>query len=70
MSKKDVIFVREKALGLLYGGSYAEGLDGLKYKRFSDKVSKSTSPVDPQSLPPISAAAKYHSLHVYCQVMV
>ena len=70
MNKEDDIFAGEKALVLLYGGSYAEGLDSLKYKWFSDKVSKSTSPVDPQSLPPTSAAAKYHSLRVYYQVMV
>ena len=55
---------------LLYGDSYAEELDSLRYKRFCDKVSKSTSPVDPQSLPPTSAAAKYHSLRVCYQVMV
>ena len=69
VSKEDVTFAGEKALVLLYGGSYA-GLDSLKYKRFSDKVSKSTSPVDPQFLAPTSAAAKYHSLRVYYQVMV
>ena len=70
VSKEDVIFAGDKALVLLYGGSYAEGLDSLKYKRFSDNLSKSTSPVDPQFLPPTSAAAKYHSLRVYYQVMV
>ena len=70
MSKEDVIFAGEKALVLLDSGSYAEGFDSLKYKLFSNKVSKSTSPVDPQSLPPTSAAGKYHSLRVYYQVMV
>ena len=73
MSKEDVIFVGEEALVLHYGGSYAEGLYSLRYKRFCDKVPKSISPVDPadpQSLPPTSAAAKYHSLRVYYQVMV
>ena len=70
VSKEYVIFAGDKALVLLYGDSYAEGLDSLRYKRFCNKVSKSTSPVHPQSLPPTSAAAKYHSLHVYYQVMV
>ena len=42
----------------------------LRYKWFCDKVSKSTSPVDPQSLPPTFAATKYHSLRVYYQVLV
>ena len=45
--KEDVIFTGEKALVLLYGGSYGEGLYSLRYKWFCDKVSKSTSPVDP-----------------------
>ena len=59
----------DTALVLLYGGSYAEGLDSLRYKRFCDKVPKSTSPVDPQSLPLTSAVAKYHSLLVHYKVM-
>ena len=71
VSKEDVIFVGDTALVLLYGGSCTEGLDSLRYKRFCDKVPKSTSPVDPQSLPLTSAAAKYHSLLVhYKKVMV
>ena len=70
VSKEDVMFAGDKALVLLYGDSYAEGLDSLRYKRFCDKVSKSTSPVDPQSFPPTSAASKYHSFRVYYQVMV
>ena len=59
----------DTALVLLYGGSCAEGLHSLRYKRFCDKVPKSTSPVDPQSLPLTSAAAKYHSLLVHYKVM-
>ena len=47
VSKEDVIFAGEKALVLLYGGSYSEGLYSLRYKQFCDKVSKSTLPVDP-----------------------
>ena len=55
VSTEDVIFVGDTALVLLYGGSCAEGLDSLRYKLFCDKVPKSTSPVDPQSLPLTSA---------------
>ena len=40
VSKEDVIFVGDTALVLLYGGSCAEGLDSLRYKRVCDKVSK------------------------------
>ena len=70
VSKEDIISVGDTALVLLYGGSCAEGLDSLRYKRFCDKVPKSTSPVDPQSLPLTSAAAKYYSLLVHYKVMV
>ena len=70
MNKENIIFTCEKELVSLHGGSYAEGFDSLRYKWFCDKVSKSTPPVDTQSFPPTSAAAKYHSLRVYYQVMV
>ena len=43
-------------------------LDSLRHKRFCEKVASKTSYVKPQSLPPTSAAAKYHSLCVYLQV--
>ena len=43
-------------------------LNSLQHKHFFEKVASKTSHVKPQSLPPISAAAKYHSLHVYLQV--
>ena len=59
----------EKALVSLYGGVQGEGLDKLRHKRFYERVSKTTSHVEPQSLPPTSSAAKFHSLRVYYQVM-
>jgi len=43
-------------------------LDSLSHKRFCEKVASKTSHVKPQSLPPTSAAAKYHSLRLYLQV--
>ncbi|KAL7395312.1 hypothetical protein ABVT39_014279 [Epinephelus coioides] len=63
----DVVSAGEKALLCLYNGKPGEGLDSLRHKRFCEKVATSTSHVQPQSLP-TSAAAKYHSLRVYCQV--
>jgi hypothetical protein len=59
----------EKALVALYGGDKEEGLDALRYRRFSEKVMKSSVHVEPQMLPPSSAAARYHSHCVYYQVM-
>lgn len=66
---EDITAAGEKALVSLYGGTKEEGLDSLRYKRFCDKISKSTSSVEPQTLPPTSAAARFHSLRVYYQVM-
>ena len=43
-------------------------MDGLQLKKFLDKVSIKLSQVEPNSLPPTSSAAKYHSLRVYLQV--
>ncbi len=68
-ARKEIIAAGEKALVALYGGANEEGLDSLRYRQFCDKITKSTSPVEPQTLPPTSVAAKYHSLCVYYQMM-
>ena len=67
-STTDVVAAGENALVCLYNGKPGEGLNSLRYDRFCEKVATSTSHVQPQSLPPTSAAAKYHSLRVYYQV--
>ena len=59
----------EKALVCLYGGASDEGLNTLRYQNFCEKVAKSTSHVEPQTLPPTAAAAEYHNLRVYYQIM-
>ncbi|GFN75906.1 hypothetical protein PoB_000241200 [Plakobranchus ocellatus] len=64
----DIIASGEKALISLYRGRAGETLDMLRYKRFWEKVTSSITTVQVLSLPPTSAAAKYHSLHVYLQV--
>ena len=66
---KEVCSAGEKTLLILYGGSLKESLDSLRYKRFCEKVSTSNSCIHPQTLPPTSAAAKYHSMRVYLQVL-
>jgi len=68
-AKEAIIAAGEKALVSMYGGAEDEGLDSLRYRRFCDKVSKGTTAVEPQSLPPTSGSSKYHSLRVYYQVM-
>lgn len=68
-AKDDLVEAGEKALVSLYGGGDEERLDALRYRKFCEKISKGTSHVQPQTLPPTSAAAVYHSLRVYFQIM-
>ena len=69
VSPEEVATVGERALVNLYTGSKrTDTLDQLRLQKFSQKVSSSISCVQPQQLPPTSAAAKYHSLRVYHQV--
>lgn len=65
---QDIIAAGEQALVIIYKGKPGEMLDSLRYQHFCEKVATNTSHVQPQSLPPTSAAAKYHNLHVYFQV--
>ena len=43
-------------------------LDGLRYAKFCDKVATNKVHIRPQTLPPTSAAARYHNMRVYLQV--
>ncbi|KAK7111484.1 hypothetical protein V1264_011106 [Littorina saxatilis] len=67
-TKEVIVAAGERALIHLYNGCKGESLDILRYKRFCEKVATCSASVDVQSLPPTSAAAKYHSLRVYLQV--
>ena len=67
-TKKDIIAAGEEALVHVYNGKQGEGIDGLRYKRFCEKVAKSSTFVEPQTLPPTSAATQHHSLRVYFQI--
>ncbi|CAH3022720.1 unnamed protein product, partial [Porites evermanni] len=67
-SLEEIVAAGEKALCCLYGGRPNEGLDVLRYRRFCQKVATSNTTVQVQSLPPTSAAARYHSARVYLQV--
>ena len=67
-TKDEVQKAGEEALVCLYGGQPNEGLDKLRYDKFCEKVSTSTSPVQVHTLPPTAAAARYHSMRVYYQV--
>jgi hypothetical protein len=57
-----------KALIKVYNGKNTESLDHLRYQRFVTKSAKSKNIVQVRTLPPTTAAAKYHSYRVYHQV--
>jgi len=66
--KEDIVTAGEKALILLYNGDPKDGLDALRYKRFSEKVLKCSKYVEARDLAPTAASAKFHSLRVYYQI--
>ena len=64
----DITAAGEEMLVSLYNGKQHEQLDALGYKSFCKKVATNVSHVHPHTLPPSSAAAKYHNLHVCFQI--
>ena len=69
VEKLSLVHAGEQALVSLYGGDGEVGLNMLRYRRFCEKISSSYSHVQPHVLPPTTAAAMYHSLRVYKQIM-
>ncbi len=69
VSQQDVIDAGESALVAMYNGGDTCTLDNIRFQNFHQKVFSSTKSCDPKVLPPTSAAAKYHSMRVYCQVL-
>jgi len=67
-TKEAIMVAGNNALVLLYGGKPSDTLDGLRLVKFCQKVGSTTTPVQPQSLPPTSAAAYHHYLRVYHRV--
>ena len=67
-SKGEIVKGGEQVIVCLYNWKPEEGLNGLQFRRYREKVFTGTSQIQPQSLPPTSAAASYHSMRVYHQV--
>ena len=65
-----IIEAGEKALILLYNMQNFTSLDKLRHKVFQEKVTRSHKYFEANSLPPTSAAARYHSLRVYYQIQI
>ena len=65
---EEIATAGEQVLVRMYNGKPGETLDYVRYKCFCAKVARNTSHIQPKTLPPTSAAAKFHSLRVYHQV--
>ena len=63
-----VIDAGEVSLVCLYSGKEGDNVNGLRYAKFCDKVATNKVHIRPQTLPPVSAAVRYHSMRVYMQV--
>jgi hypothetical protein len=68
IDQQSIISAGEKALVTVCHGNEGETLNTLRVRRFTQKVAESRSVVEPASLPPTSASARYHILRVYHQV--
>lgn len=69
-SKESVVRAGEKAMVSLFKGRDAEDLDKLRYQRFKELMITSKKAVQPNMLPPTSAAMQQHSLRVYHQIQM
>ena len=66
VTKQDLIRAGEEAIIAMYNGKGT--LDSLRYHTFCKKLLVSNKVLEAKPLPPTSAAAKYHTMRVYCQV--
>ena len=64
----NIMVVGENVLVSLNGGKPGEKLDGMRYQRYCENLATNSSQIQPQNLPPTSAAAQHHNLRVYLQV--
>ena len=67
VTKQDIIKAGEEAIIAMYNGKGT--LNSLRYQTFCKKVLVSNKVLEAKTLPPTSAAAKYHTMRVYCQVL-
>ena len=58
----------EKVFMALYNGKANDSLNTLRFSKYCEKVAKNLNKVEPRSLPPTSAAAKFHSYRVFLQI--
>ena len=68
-TKIDIEKAGEIAIVELYGGKRTDTLNHLRHKKFCEKAATNITRIEPQTLPPTSAAAKYHSFRVFYQIV-
>ena len=67
-SREEIIAAGEKALVVLYDGKTGDNLDTLRHVKYIQKLSSCTTTLQPNKLPPTSAAVQFHSLRTYFHV--
>ncbi len=67
-TKADVATAGEKAMLMICGAGNEKTLDELRHSKFITKTASGVSAVQVCTIPPTSAAMKYHSWRVYFQV--
>ena len=65
---EEIAVAGEKALVEMYNGKKNESLNALRKRKYCEKVAKSLHRVEGKSLPPTTAASKFHSYRVYLQI--
>ena len=65
---EEIAVAGEKALVEMYNGKKNESLNALQKRKYCEKVAKSLHRVKGKSLPPTTAASKFHSYRVYLQI--
>ena len=61
-TNEDVQKAGEQTMVILYGGKKDDDLNFLRHKKFCEKVASNVASIEPQTLPPTSAAMKLSSL--------
>ena len=64
-TNEDVKKAGEQTMVILYGGKKDDDLNFLRHKKFCEKVASNVASIEPQTLPPTSAAMKYLSYRGY-----
>ena len=68
-SLEDITRAGQQLLTMLYGGKPESTLNNLRYLKYIDQVSMSTTRPIPERLPPTERAAYFHVLRVHLQVV-